>query len=233
MSHVRIVEYYNIVDQRTVLDKVETRPSAFVYFCMEYMPGGSLYDHLQSHGPLTEKEARIFTRQLLEGIDYLHEKAHIIHFDVRASNILMNDTRHAPINIKICDFGSAKKSNNNGEILIFHKNIDQNRILEFYRGKMYWMSPEVAVNNKASIKSDIWSVGCTVIEMLTSDPPWYPLSEHEVLEELKNKKYPTYKLQSDDMKISDDIELFLRQCFETDPVLRPSAALLNSQIARE
>ena len=83
----------------------------------------------------------------------------------------MNDTCNAPINIKICDFGSAKKSNNKGEILIFHKNIDQIRILEFYRSKMYWMSPEVAVNNKASIKSDIWSVGCTVIEMLTSDPP--------------------------------------------------------------
>ena len=51
LSHVRIVEYYNIVDQRTVLEKVLTKSSAFVYFCMEYMPGGSLYDNLQSHGP--------------------------------------------------------------------------------------------------------------------------------------------------------------------------------------
>ena len=70
---------------------------------------------------------------------------------------------------KISDFGLSKKNDYDGVY-------DQNSRMSL-RGSIYWMAPEVVKNEPYSAKVDIWSLGCTVLEMLTGQRPWISLNQ--------------------------------------------------------
>eukprot|EP01132_Coremiostelium_polycephalum_P005665 gene5665-7051_t len=85
----------------------------------------------------------------------------------------------------------------------------------------YWMAPEIIELNGATTKSDIWSVGCTVIELLTGSPPYYDLGQMPAL----------FRIVQDDCPplpegISPALKDWLQQCFQKDPMLRISAQKL-------
>jgi serine/threonine protein kinase len=93
LRHERIVTYYGT-----------DRADGKLYIFMECMPGGSVYQHLRDIGPLNEILARKYTRQILEGVAYLHDNR-IVHRDVKGANIL----RDSFGNIKLADFGASKR----------------------------------------------------------------------------------------------------------------------------
>ena len=70
---------------------------------MELMPGGSIAKILKTFGPLDECVIRSFTKQLLEGLDFLHTNG-VIHADLKGANILFDGKE----NIKLSDFGAAR-----------------------------------------------------------------------------------------------------------------------------
>lgn len=84
--------------------------------------------------------------------------------DIKASNILVDN--HGVC--KITDFGLSKPS---GQEEAYDPN--SNTLM---KGTVFWMAPEVVQNSKYSAKIDIWSLGCTVIEMLTGDHPWMEMN---------------------------------------------------------
>uniref|UniRef100_A0AAQ4R8A6 Mitogen-activated protein kinase kinase kinase 3 n=1 Tax=Gasterosteus aculeatus aculeatus TaxID=481459 RepID=A0AAQ4R8A6_GASAC len=149
LHHERIVQYYGCLR-----DHNEKTLTIF----MEYMPGGSVKDQLKAYGALTENVTRKYTRQILEGMSYLHSNM-IVHRDIKGANIL----RDSEGNVKLGDFGASKRLQT---ICMSGTGIRS------VTGTPYWMSPEVISGEGYGRKADVWSLGCTVVEMLTEKPPW-------------------------------------------------------------
>ncbi|EEF37556.1 Mitogen-activated protein kinase kinase kinase, putative [Ricinus communis] len=122
---------------------------------LEYMSGGSLVDTIQAHGGrLGESMIGYYTCQIVQGLDYLHSNG-LVHCDIKSSNILIGDA-----GAKIADFGCAKR---------VVATVD---VAETIGGTPMFMAPEVARGAEQGFASDIWALGCTIIEMATGCAPW-------------------------------------------------------------
>ncbi|PKA62699.1 Mitogen-activated protein kinase kinase kinase ANP1 [Apostasia shenzhenica] len=116
---------------------------------LEYLPGGTVADAAAKFGDL---EVRTHARSIVRGLQYLHCAAGIVHGDVKGRNVLLGSPGVAA---KLADFGSARRiSGEDGQP-------------ETARGTPLWMAPEVARGEAPTTASDVWSLGCTVIEMAT------------------------------------------------------------------
>ncbi|XP_025065907.1 mitogen-activated protein kinase kinase kinase 2 isoform X3 [Alligator sinensis] len=195
LLHERIVQYYGCLR-----DPPERTLSIF----MEYMPGGSIKDQLKAYGALTENVTRKYTRQILEGVHYLHSNM-IVHRDIKGANIL----RDSAGNVKLGDFGASKRLQTLSLSGTGMKSVT---------GTPYWMSPEVIRGEGYGRKADIWSVGCTVVEMLTEKPPWAEFEAmaaiFKIATQPTNPQLPPH--------VSDHARDFLKRIF-IEAKLRPSA----------
>lgn len=174
---------------------------------LEYVPGGSIAGMLKQYNTFQEPLVRNFTRQILEGLSYLHSR-NIIHRDIKGANILV-DNRGA---VKISDFGVSKKANFNG------MNAAPGTRTSL-QGSVFWMAPEVVRQSGQSIKSDIWSVGCLVVEMFTGSRPFPTMTTLQTLFAVgSNNEKPSIPETA-----SEDAKKFMNKTFEADHEKRPSA----------
>uniref|UniRef100_A0A667ZE20 Mitogen-activated protein kinase kinase kinase 22 n=1 Tax=Myripristis murdjan TaxID=586833 RepID=A0A667ZE20_9TELE len=200
LRHDRIVQYYGCLR-----DMEQKKLTIFV----EFMPGGSIKDQLKAYGALTEKVTRRYTRQILQGVFYLHSNM-IVHRDIKGANIL----RDSSGNVKLGDFGASKRIQT---ICMSGTGIKS------VTGTPYWMSPEVINGEGYGRKADVWSVACTVVEMLTQKPPW---AEYEAMAAIfKIATQPTKPMLPEG--VSDACRDFLRQVF-VEEKWRPTAEVLLS-----
>uniref|UniRef100_A0A674BWX3 Mitogen-activated protein kinase kinase kinase 22 n=2 Tax=Salmo trutta TaxID=8032 RepID=A0A674BWX3_SALTR len=200
LHHERIVQYYG-----SSRDLEKRKLTIFV----EFMPGGSIKDQLKAYGALTEKVTRRYTRQILQGVFYLHSNM-IVHRDIKGANILRDSTG----NIKLGDFGASKRIQT---ICMSGSGI------KTVTGTPYWMSPEVINGEGYGRKADVWSVACTVVEMLTQKPPW---AEYEVMAAIfKIATQPTKPFLPEG--VSEAARDFVRQVF-IEEKWRPTAEKLLS-----
>lgn len=147
---------------------------------MEFMPSGSIRTLLNKFGSFQEKLVKKYTKQILEGLEYLHSNG-IIHRDIKGANILVDRDG----SVKLTDFGAAKHL---GSALIN----DSYLMSKSLRGSPYWMAPEIAKRTGHTFSADIWSVGCVIIEMMTGIPPWSEKSRDvkRVLELIRTTEVP-------------------------------------------
>ena len=95
----------------------------------------------------------------------------------------------------------------------------------------HWMSPEVVISNDYGKASDIWSVGCTIIEMITAKPPWLELSINEFVCKIMDKTLPYNKLNL--LKPFEEATEILAYCLMWDYKERQSAEyLLNLEFCQ-
>ncbi|KAM3854180.1 mitogen-activated protein kinase kinase kinase 2 isoform 2-T3 [Vipera latastei] len=134
LLHERIVQYYGCL---------RDHPEGTLSIFMEYMPGGSIKDQLKAYGALTENVTRKYTRQILEGVHYLHSNM-IVHRDIKGANIL----RDPAGNVKLGDFGASKRLQT---ICLSGTG------MKSATGTPYWMSPEVISGEGYGRKADICS----------------------------------------------------------------------------
>ncbi|GMN51631.1 hypothetical protein TIFTF001_020784 [Ficus carica] len=126
---------------------------------MEYVPNGTLFDVIRGcGGSLDESLIKLYTLQILQGLDHLHEHG-VAHCDVKSRNILIGEE-----GVKIADLGCSKLA---GEVDMS----EDSAVLKF-SGTPIFMAPEVARGEKQGFEADIWALGCTVIEMATGRGPW-------------------------------------------------------------
>ncbi|KAL6503914.1 hypothetical protein OROGR_025837 [Orobanche gracilis] len=194
LRHPNIVQYYG---SESVGDKL--------YIYLEYVSGGSIHKLLQEYGKLGESAIRSYTQQILSGLAYLHAK-NTVHRDIKGANILVDPNGR----VKLADFGMAKHITGQSCPLSF-------------KGSPYWMAPEVIRNaSGCSLAVDIWSLGCTVLEMATSKPPWSQYEGVAAMFKIGNSKelpkIPDY--------LSDEGKEFVRLCLKRNPLHRPSATQL-------
>ncbi|KAJ3611634.1 hypothetical protein NHX12_021649 [Muraenolepis orangiensis] len=198
LRHERIVQYYGCLR-----DLEQRKLTIFV----EFMPGGSIKDQLKAYGALTENVTRRYTKQILQGVFYLHSNM-IVHRDIKGANIL----RDSSGNVKLGDFGASKRIQT---ICMSGTGIKS------VTGTPYWMSPEVINGEGYGRKADVWSVACTVVEMLTQKPPW---AEYEAMAAIfKIATQPTKPVLPEG--VSDASRDFLRQVF-VEEKWRPTAEVL-------
>lgn len=194
LQHPNIVQYYG---SETVDDKL--------YIYLEYVSGGSIYKLLQDYGNLGEYAIRSYTQQILSGLAYLHAK-NTVHRDIKGANILVDPTGR----VKLADFGMAKHITGQSCPLSF-------------KGSPYWMAPEVIKNsNGCNLAVDIWSLGCTVLEMATTKPPWSQYEGVAAMFKIGNSK----ELPAIPNSLSAEGRDFVLQCLQRNPLHRPTAAKL-------
>ncbi|KAF8516243.1 kinase-like domain-containing protein, partial [Gautieria morchelliformis] len=144
LSHPSIVKYEGMAKDSNTLSIV-----------LEYAENGSLAQTLKVFGKLNEGLVASYVTKVLEGLHYLHT-SQVVHCDLKAANILTTKTGH----VKLSDFGVSLNLRVPGMELI-KNDIAAN-----------WMAPEVIELRGASPASDIWSLACTIIELLTGRPPY-------------------------------------------------------------
>jgi serine/threonine protein kinase len=136
-----------------------------------YCENGSLHSICKNFGKFPENLVALYMSQALHGLLYLHEQG-VIHRDIKGANILT--TKEGLV--KLADFGVATKATG----------LDQSSVV----GTPYWMAPEVIELSGATTSSDIWSLGCTVIELIEGKPPYHKLQPMQALFRIVNDEHP-------------------------------------------
>lgn len=192
LSHPSIVKYEGMA-----------RDDQYLNIVLEYAESGSLGQMLKAFGKLNEHLVASYVVKILEGLHYLH-CCDVVHCDLKAANILTTKTG----NIKLSDFG----------VSLNLKAIEREKDVA---GTPNWMAPEVIELKGASTKSDIWSLGCTVVELLTGRPPFGDIT---------NTMTVMFRIVEEEMPIpeecSEPLKDFLHQCFQKEPLMRPDAEQL-------
>lgn len=137
-----------------------------VHLVLEYLPGGSIMHTFQMHkGGLPIPTAVRYLQQILEGLAFLHSKD-IAHRDLKCENVLLD----ADDVCKLVDFGCSK------QVTELAASADVQHKKATFCGTLRYLAPEVHLRSNASDvdwkKCDVWALGCTMIEMLTTEGPW-------------------------------------------------------------
>ena len=191
-----------------------------------YAENGSLGKTLEAFGKLDEKLVASYVTKILDGLDYIHRNG-VVHCNLRADSILT--TRDG--GVKLSEFGTSLRL----------REIEQ--MSSVVASSPNWTAPEVIQLELKGIstKSDIWSLGCTVIELLTGKPPYAdipnimtgsapfciqftkinPSLVLSVMSRIVEDDRPSIPGCFDDPLIA-----FLKECFHKDPAQRPSAGEL-------
>ncbi|ORX94240.1 hypothetical protein K493DRAFT_352674 [Basidiobolus meristosporus CBS 931.73] len=205
LDHPNIVKYFGLEVHR---DKV--------YIFMEYCQGGSLTSLLE-HGRIEDENVvKVYTLQMLHGLEYLHENS-IVHRDVKPDNILLD---HNGL-IKFVDFGAAKVIAKNQKTMGRATNNQQMKVNSLTGTPMY-MAPEVITGGDRGRQGsqDIWSLGCCILEMTTGRRPWSNLdNEWAVMYHVVTGHPPL----PDPSQLSEVGMDFLKKCFTRSPSKRPTA----------
>eukprot|EP00747_Dinoflagellata_sp_TGD_P001255 gnl/TRDRNA2_/TRDRNA2_101735_c0_seq1.p1 gnl/TRDRNA2_/TRDRNA2_101735_c0~~gnl/TRDRNA2_/TRDRNA2_101735_c0_seq1.p1 ORF type:complete len:354 (-),score=55.66 gnl/TRDRNA2_/TRDRNA2_101735_c0_seq1:103-1164(-) len=213
LKHPRIVRYHGCFRSDRDDD-----PALLIF--LEFMPSGSIAAVLKKFGAYGMGLVRKYTRQILEGLEFLHSEK-IIHRDVKGANILIDGHGDA----KLADFGACR------ELEALHSTITGG--MKSIHGSVFWMAPEV-MKYRAGRRSDIWSMGCTCIEMITAEPPWPALRVEKLsLTEALRRIVDGPELPSLPEKIPSDCRQFLECVLVRDHTRRPYASdLLKHRFIR-
>jgi eukaryotic-like serine/threonine-protein kinase len=148
LTHPNIVSIY---------DRGETDDDPGTYYiAMEYLPGGSLKDRINSRGALPARTAAEVALQIAEALKAAHERD-VVHRDIKPHNILVTESG----DLKVTDFGIARAATSStmtrtGSIM----------------GTAHYISPEQALGEPAGPQSDLYSLGVVLYEMLTGELPF-------------------------------------------------------------
>lgn len=143
LSHQNIVGIYDVVEEGNLY-----------YIVMEYIDGITLKQYIAEHGHLSEEEALIIALQIAQGLSAAHDQ-HIVHRDIKPQNILLGKDGV----IKVADFGIARA-------------VTGSTISATAIGSVHYFSPEQARGSLCDERSDIYSLGISLFEMLTGTLPF-------------------------------------------------------------
>lgn len=184
----REIEIMQSIDHPNIVRMyAATRTSRNLYMFLEYCRDGDLKELLKAKkGVLSESEALHYFRQIIEGFKILYQNR-IIHRDIKPANILIHESI-----AKITDFGFARVIEG-----------DMEKSGQFSKvGTPLYMSPQILNDQKFSAKTDIWSLGMMLYEMLYGKTPWTADSPYKLFENINNiaLDFPDKPIRSQEVK---------------------------------
>lgn len=198
LVHPHIVHYYGSTD-----DAAGKRILIF----MELVGGGTLTQYLRQYQKVPRDLLKKWVRQMLLGVRYLHDSG-VVHRDIKGANILMTTDG----TIRLADFGCSKS---------IGETCSKTKGCSTMVGTPYWMAPEVLKSLPYGPKADIWSVGCTIVEMITGKPPWPEMPNMwAAVYKIANSNGPPPGIPKD---IPKELARFLERSFERNPAFRATA----------
>ena len=169
LSHPNIVEVYDVGEE-----------DGNYYIVMEYIDGKTLKQLLQKRGALTLNEVIDIMSQLTDGLAHAHE-AYIIHRDIKPQNIMIEDNGL----VKITDFGIAMALNST-------QLTQTNSVM----GSVHYLPPEQANGKGCTVKSDIYSLGILMYELLIGSVPYKGENAVEIALKHMKEKLPSIRKQN-------------------------------------
>ena len=212
-EHVNVVQYFDVA--------YSLQMQTLCTF-MEYVDGMSLAELMdlrakEGRGRLPEDDAAGYTAQILRGLLHLHNHG-VVHRDVKAANVLLSSVGGF---VKLCDFGCLKNMEGAAS--------GSGTVVNTLVGSPNWMAPEVVAfghhANKCGPSSDIYSVGCTVSEILNEGVPPGPASGNvwQVIAKLQVQSgLPENIVRGASAEAAE----FITQCMQLDPMSRPTSEAL-------
>ena len=184
LNHPNIVELYDVGED-----------NGQYFIVMEYVDGKTLKSLVKKRGALTLPKVIDIMLQLTSAIAHAHD-SYIIHRDIKPQNVLILDNGM----VKITDFGIATALNN-------HELTETNSVM----GSVHYLPPEQANGNGATVKSDIYSLGILMFELLTGKVPFKGDNAVEIA--IKQMKTPIPSVRKYDEDIPQSVEnVILRSC---------------------
>lgn len=197
-GHPNIIELHDVFET-----------PAFIFLVFEICKKGELFDYLTSVVSLSEKRTRIFMRQLIEAVQFLHEK-NIVHRDLKPENILLDDN----LNIKLSDFGFATI-------------VEDGEELSELCGTPGYLAPEVLAHSMYEDcagygrEVDMWACGVIMYTLLCGAPPFWNRKQMYMLRAIMAADYTFNSPEWDD--ISDAPKELIKQFLVVTPSLRITA----------
>ncbi|XP_010072496.1 PREDICTED: obscurin-like, partial [Pterocles gutturalis] len=195
LSHDRITR---------LLDQFETRKTLILI--LELCSSEELLDRLFKKSVVTEAEVKLYIKQILEGIKYLHDN-NVLHLDIKPLNILMVYPERE--DLKLCDFGFAQK------ITPFEPQFSKYGSPEF-------VAPEIVSHSPVSKATDIWAVGVITYLSLTCKSPFAGENDRGTLLNIQNREI-SWTIP-DFVHLSEDAKDFIKGILQQQPIARPSAS---------
>ena len=193
LSHPNIVNVYDVGDD-----------SGLHYIVMELVEGITLKRFIERKGKLDIKEAVGIGIQIAQGMEAAHDN-HIIHRDIKPQNIIISRDGK----VKVTDFGIAKATNSN--------TITSNAM-----GSVHYLSPEQARGGYSDEKSDIYSLGVTLYEMLSGKVPF--AGDNTVSVALRHIQGEAMPLRELDPEIPVSVDKIVQKCMQKRPERRYHSA---------
>lgn len=195
LSHPNIVKIYDV----GLTEKIQ-------FIVMEYIDGITLTDYIERQGVLKWRDAVHFTTQILRALQHAHDRG-IVHRDIKSSNVmLLSDGT-----IKVMDFGIAR----------FNRETDKT-ISEKAIGSVHYISPEQARGDVTDEKSDIYSVGVMLYEMLSGKKPFD--GDNPVSIALMHMQSQAKKLSELNPTIPEGLEEIVTKAMQKEPSKRYQTA---------
>ena len=189
LSHPNIVNIYDVVNENNMH-----------FIVMELIEGITLKDYIASKGMLDIKEAINIALQVAKGLECAHER-NIVHRDVKPQNIIIS----VDGTVKVADFGIAKATT-------------EETINAFALGSVHYISPEQAKGAYTDIRSDIYSLGVSLYEMISGRVPFN--GENAVAVALAHVEEVVTPPSIYNSKISPELETIVLKCMQKSPERR-------------
>ncbi|XP_077248695.1 3-phosphoinositide-dependent protein kinase 2-like [Tasmannia lanceolata] len=177
-----------------------------LYMALESCEGGELFDQINRKGGLPEAEARFYTTEVVDALEYIHGVG-LIHRDIKPENLLLTAEGH----IKIADFGSVKPTKDS-QIKVLPTSANEKACT--FVGTAAYVPPEVLNSSPATFGNDLWALGCTLYQMLSGTSPFKDASEWLIFQRIisRDLKFPDY--------FSDEARDLIDKLLDLDPSKR-------------
>lgn len=194
LSHPNIVSIYDTGSERSEDDVPRN------YIVMEYCAGGTLTDVIQQHGPLDAQRASGIACGICDAVAYAHSNG-VVHRDIKPANVLLTSDG----TLKVADFGIAKAAFGDVDITT------TGSIL----GTVTYLSPEQVQGEEPSARSDLYSLGVVLYEMLVGRPPF--VEESQIAVAMKHARAEPPAPRSVRAGISRPVEAVVMKSLQKDP----------------
>jgi len=164
ISHPHIISLHEVFENKTE-----------VVLILQLVAGGELFDYLSEREYLREPEARIFIRQILQAMDYLHDRG-IAHFDLKPENIMLLEKNSQDMRIQLIDFGLAQK-------------IEPGKDYRNLHGTPEFVAPEIIEYEPIGLPADCWSLGVITYILLSGCSPFLGDDKTETFTNISQVEY--------------------------------------------
>ena len=186
------------------------------YYSMDFLEGQSIEEILTEDGPLSLRQTIAVFVEVLDGLAYAHRHG-IVHRDIKPGNIMVCTVNGAKV-AKILDFGISKLVGENAA-----SSQSLTAVGEIF-GSPFYMSPEQCAGTTVDARSDIYSVGCTLIEALTGFVPFEGDGFLETVLMHQEEEAPQLRDLDPDLNYPDSLDQVLAKCLAKRPIDRYQSA---------